>query len=145
LCKPEGNGPFPAVIHKHGGIGTVAGTPEKTFEALAKEGYVGFSPIRRGTRLLSGHLDNVFAAIDYVERLPFVDHQHIAMIGFSRRGLLTFQDAARSNIFKTIVIMAPTAGRGRLGLDLRDATLIHAPVLLMAAENDTGSALSFAS
>jgi dienelactone hydrolase len=139
LCKPDGNGLFPAVIYNHGGAGAVEGAPDRTCEALAQEGYVGFSPIRRATRRLDGHLDDVMAAVKYVQGLPFVDPQRIGMIGFSRGGLLTFQAAARMNAFKAIVIMAPAVGRGRLGLDLRDAALIQAPVLLMVAENDTGS------
>ena len=48
LCRPEGNGPFPAAIFNHGGLGDIiGGAPEGTCEALAEAGFVGFSPIRR--------------------------------------------------------------------------------------------------
>jgi len=45
LCRPEGNGPFPAAIFNHGGLGDIiGGAPEGTCEALAEAGFVGFSP-----------------------------------------------------------------------------------------------------
>ena len=85
LCIPEGNGPFPAVIYNHGGMGTtIGGAPSETCVALAKEGYIGFSPIRRPTKLLSGHLDDVMAAVSYVRSLPNVDKTRIGIMGFSR-------------------------------------------------------------
>jgi dienelactone hydrolase len=140
LCRPEGNGPFPAVMYNHGGLGTtIGGAPSETCTALAKEGYVGFSPIRRPTRQLSGHLDDVMAAVDYLKGLPYVDDGRIGIMGFSRGGMLTFQAAARSNDFKAVVIMATAMGPGGRGLDLSEAELISAPLLLLVAENDTGS------
>ncbi|MFQ6114225.1 MAG: hypothetical protein ACE5NG_09060 [bacterium] len=35
LCKPEGTGPFPAVIYNHGGLGNrIGGAPIETCQAL---------------------------------------------------------------------------------------------------------------
>ena len=137
LCKPEGSGPFPAVIFNHGGAGTIiGGAPEETCAALAKAGFVGFSPIRRPTRPLSGHLDDVNEAVDYMKGLPFVNANRIGIMGFSRGGMLTYQAAARSRDFKAVVIMAVAVNRA---LNLNEAASISAPVLILVTENDTGS------
>ena len=92
LAKPEGTGPFPVVIYNHGGLGNIiGGAPEETSQALAQEGFVGFSTIRRQTTSLDGHLDDVFAAIEFVKQLAYVDSNHIGIMGFSRGALLTFE------------------------------------------------------
>lgn len=140
LCRPDGNGPFPAVIYNHGGLGTtIGGAPSETCAALAKAGYVGFSPIRRPTKPLSGHLEDVMAAVNYLKGRTFIDSSKIGIMGFSRGGMLTYQAAARSKDFKAVVIMATAMGRGGRGLDLHDADSINVPVLALVAENDTGS------
>lgn len=140
LCKPEGPGPFAAVIFNHGGLGSIiGGAPDATCAALAEAGYVGFSPIRRLTRPLFGHLDDVAAAIDYVKSVPGVDGARLGMIGFSRGGMLTFQTAVRRNDLKAVVIMAAAAGPRGDALTSEDASAVTAPVLILVAENDTGS------
>jgi len=116
LCRPDGNGPFPAVIYNHGGLGTtIGGASSETCAALAKAGYVGFSPIRRPTKPLSGHLEDVMAAVNYLKGRTFVDNSRIGIMRFSRGGMLTYQAAARSNDFKAVVIMATAMGRGSQG------------------------------
>ena len=73
LCKPKGQGPFPAVIYNHGGLGQmVGGDPRGTCEALAKDGFVGFSPMRRKTIPLRGHPQDVVAAIEFIKEKSFV-------------------------------------------------------------------------
>lgn len=140
LCTPKGKGPFPAVIYNHGGLGTtIGGAPSETCKALAKDGYIGFSPIRRPTRPLSNHLDDVMAAVRYVKNLTIADNSRIGIIGFSRGGMLAYQAASKSNDFKAVVIMATAMGKRGRGLDLSEADSIHAPVLALVAENDTGS------
>ena len=98
LCKPAGPGPFPAVVYNHGGLGhIIGGAPRATCQALAASDFIGFSPIRRQTRPLHGHLDDVLAALDYVRGLNVVDPGRVGMIGFSRGGLVTLwrREAAR--------------------------------------------------
>ena len=115
LCRPAGNGPFPAVIYNHGGLGTtIGGAPSETCTALAKEGYVGFSPIRRPTRSLYGHLDDVMAALDYLRGLPSVDRGRMGIMGFSRGGMLTYQAATRKKDFKAVVIMATAMTKAKV-------------------------------
>jgi len=140
LCKPDGPGPFPAVIYNHGGLGNiVGGDPNGACEALKKAGYIGFSPMRRKTRSMKGHPEDVSAAVEALGGVEGVDPERMAMIGFSRGGLLTLMAGNQDRRLKALVIMAVAAGgRGQLDRATRDLTLT-APVLLMVAENDTGS------
>ena len=140
LCIPPGVGPFPAVVYNHGGReGQIGGPPRETCEALAQDGYVGFSPIRRATESMAGHIDDVLAGVDYVTRLEYVDRNRLGIMGFSRGGLLTFMAATRRSSFSAVVIMAPAPGRGpnNLQQSLSDAANVTAPVLILVSENDT--------
>jgi dipeptidyl aminopeptidase/acylaminoacyl peptidase len=137
LCKPEGPGPFPAVIYNHGGLGTIiGGAPEPSCTLLAEAGFVGFSPIRRQTRPLFGHLDDVMAAVDYVKNLAYVDPGRLGIMGFSRGAILTYLAATERRDFKAVIIMGAAVHRA---LNLSKADAVSAPVLLLVAENDTGS------
>ena len=137
VCLPGGQGPFPAVVYHHGGVGhRIGGPPEDTCRALAKKGFVGLAVIRRPTRPLTGHLDDANAAVDYVKQLPSVDPQRIGVIGFSRGGLLSWQQATSRHDLAAVVIMAVAV---HPDLNLDDASRIKAPVLVLVAENDTGS------
>jgi len=140
LCVPGGQGPFPAVLYNHGGAGyTIGGAPEGTCEALAEAGFAAFSPIRRPTRSLRGHGDDVRAGLDYLTSVDGVDADRVGMIGFSRGALLTYQAAYRRPSLKAAVIMGsgvtPRQFEDRIG-DLRD---LSQPMLLLVARNDTGS------
>ena len=140
LCKPDGPGPFPAVVYNHGGLGhVIGGAPRETCRALAASGFVGFSPIRRQTRPLHGHLDDVMAALGYVRGLDAVDPGRLGMIGFSRGGLLTFMAETSGKDLRAVVIMASALGRGHLEAEVADAGAVTAPVLILVAENDAGS------
>lgn len=140
LCLPAGPGPFPGVLFNHGGVGTIiGGAPRETCEALADAGYAAFSPMRRQTRSVAGHPDDVRAGLDYLLGLPFVDRDRVAMIGFSRGGALTFMAAAAGAPVRAAVIMASAAPPPQSGFSLTDASKIKVPVLLLVAENDTGS------
>ena len=140
LCRPSGKGPFPAVLFNHGGLGNIiGGAPEETCEALAAARFVGFSPIRRRTRPMGGHTDDIQAGLNYLMGLDYVDRKRIAMMGFSRGGALTFMVTARGAPIKAAVIMASASPPTRSGFALEDAVNIRVPVLLLVAENDTGS------
>jgi len=137
LCKPSGAGPFPAVIYNHGGVGSrIGGDPVETCMELARDGYVGFSPMRRQTRSLDGHLRDVLSALDYVKNLDSVDKNRIGMIGFSRGALLTLMAGIHQSNLKALIIMAPAPGRGALDRSLKKVGKITAPVLLLVAKND---------
>ena len=140
LCRPSGEGQFPAVVYNHGGVGNIiGGAPKETCEALAAAGFVGFAPMRRQTRSMAGHPDDVQAGLDYLLGLDYVDRDRVAMMGFSSGGALTFMAAARAAPIKAAVIMASANPPPQSGFTLGDAVNIRVPVLLLVAENDTGS------
>jgi len=140
LCRPAGPGPFPGVVFNHGGVGAImGGVPKETCAALAAAGFVGFSPLRRSSQSMAGHPDDVRAGLDYLRGLSFVDPARIAMIGFSRGGALTFMAAAAGAPIRAAIIMASAAPPPASGFTLDDAVKVKVPVLLLVAENDTGS------
>ncbi len=141
LCKPSGGGPFPLVVYNHDGLGTsIGGAPRQTSAARGGAGLVGLSPIRRQTRPMRGHIDDVFAAIRYGLTLPSVDRHRVALMGFSRGGLLTLIGATQRDDLRAIVVMATAIGRPeQMDRVMGELKAITAPVLLMVAKNDTGS------
>ena len=141
LCKPEGAGPFPAVVYNHGGReNRIGGAPDETCAALARAGFVGFSPIRRPTSPFVGHPRDVVTAIDYVAALPYVDGTRLGLIGFSSGATVTYMVAARRLDLKAVVIMGTAGVEGRLNVD---PSRITAPIFVLVAENDTGSKYTF--
>lgn len=140
LCRPSGTGPLPAVLFNHGGVGNkIGGAPKETCKALAAAGFVGFAPIRRQTRSMAGHLEDVQAGLAYLQGLDYVDRSRVAMAGFSRGGALTFMAAAQGAPIKAAIIMASASPPPRSGFTIADAVNIRVPVLLLVAKNDTGS------
>ncbi|MCH2200330.1 MAG: dienelactone hydrolase family protein [Fuerstiella sp.] len=138
LAAPEGAGPFPAVIYLHGGRGPlIGGNPKATAEALAKSGFIGFSPLRGKNSSLVRNVQEVTAAINYVKNLDSVDQQHLAIVGFSRGGLLAFMASTRRRDLDAVVLMAPAHGRGTLHHFLSDVDSVTARTLILVAKNDT--------
>jgi len=141
LCRPPGRGPFPLVVYNHGGLGNIiGGAPRETCEALENGGFVGLAPIRRQTRSMRGHIDDVFAGMHYGLNLPYVDPRRVALMGFSRGGLLTLMAATQRDDLQALVVMAPAmGGRSQMNRVMEKLDAISASVLLMVAKNDTGS------
>ena len=81
LAKPEGAGPFPAVIGLHG----CGGLLDRTKQRLADEhACAGGVPDISGKRR-----SDAFGALAFLARQTFVDPQRVAAIGFSQGGLIT--------------------------------------------------------
>lgn len=141
LALPAGEWPFAAVIYNHGGFeNMIGGAPEETARELAKAGYVGFSPIRREEMSMDGNLQDILAATDYLKGLQEVDKDRIAIMGFSRGGLLALLTAINGLQCKAIVVMAPAPGKGHIQEAFQQIEKISAPVLLLVAENDNKQA-----
>ena len=138
LCVPDSEGPFPAALYNHGGLGdAVGGDLEGTCEALAEAGYLAYSKLRRLTMSLDGHLDDVQAGLDVLQEHEDWDGGPMAILGFSRGGLLTLQTAKdQPGLFGAVVLMAPADAKGTLMRELEDVDPIAAPVLILVSEND---------
>ena len=97
LYTPNGHGPFPTVVLLHG-CGGVSLNVKEWAGWLRHEGYAAFvldSFGGRGIKRLCGgsaelagpmRAPDVFAAADYLKRLPQVDSQRLAAMGFSHGG-----------------------------------------------------------
>jgi dienelactone hydrolase len=148
LCRPEGKGPFPAVVHNHGvGVDTVG--YQKAVrrgydlpgicQELAAGGFLTFVPLRQGgpgLRNLPPHKAQVLEAIDYVKRLPDVDPSRIALTGNSRGGLLTLMVGVEQSDLKALVIMAPAEIGRNFSNALSQVSSLNAPVLLLVEKGD---------
>jgi dienelactone hydrolase len=146
ICRPKGNSPFPAVIYNYGLIVDehgYAGAMERGYnidgicEALAKDGFLAFVPIRvSGHRAVTSHAHEVSRAIDFVKTLPEVDPSRIALMGLSRGGLITLMVGVQRRDLKSLVIMAPAPGAGHFERAVEQVPNINAPVLLMVEADD---------
>ena len=105
LGKPDGDGPFPAVVLTHGCSGLQRDTSHRTvWRGLARHaaflnenGYVtlivdSFGPRRitdgcqTGLKYTSIQMEDAYAAFDHLASLPFVDVERIGFVGQSLGG-----------------------------------------------------------
>lgn len=139
IASPTGTGTFPAVLYNHGGLGTsVGGDLRETALALARNGYLARCEKRMETIPITGHLEEVEAALDSLRADPRADTNCVTIIGFSRGGYLTLE-AAKQNPGKvhSIITMAPANPNNLLGSLVADVSPIDDPVLILVANNDT--------
>src|SRR5262249_20651165 len=101
LAKPEGAGPFPAVIGLHGCAGMLDSTKRKLADELVGWGYVVLLVDSFATRgvehaCTGGYSDiagmrrsDAYGALAFLARQIFVDPQRVAAVGFSQGGWVT--------------------------------------------------------
>jgi carboxymethylenebutenolidase len=165
IWKPEGTGPFAAILWNHGSEKLPGSQP-----ALAKfytaHSYVFFVPHRRGqgrsagdyiqdlvaqappgerarrmVELQQAEVDDVIAALNYLRSQPFVDPARIALSGCSYGGIQTLLTGERDLGVMALVPFAPGAMSWEQNVPLQDrlvraVDLAKAPVFLIQAEND---------
>jgi len=96
LSKPDGAGPFPAVVYLHGCGGLSKSTRHRIAELMTGWGYVTLAVDSFATRGLKTSCDNypaarqgdALAALRYLSAQGFVDPQRIAAVG-SSQGAIT--------------------------------------------------------
>jgi dienelactone hydrolase len=165
IFKPEGNGPFPAVLYNHGSEKR-PGTKPEIGEFFASRGYVVFVPHRRGQgrspgsyimdelatvdrgmrgqRLVELHerqLEDVVAALNYLKGVAYVDARNISVTGCSFGGIQTVLAAEKELGWRAAVPFAPAAMTWAGSLEMRQRLIsaagkATAPVFLLQAEND---------
>ena len=165
LWKPEGTGPFPAILWNHGSEKLPGSQP-----ALAKfytaHSYVFFVPHRRGqgrspgdyiqdliaqappgerarrmVELQQAEVDDVIAGLNYLRSRPFVDPARVVISGCSYGGIQTLLTGERDLGVRALVPFAPGAMSWERNVPLQDllvraVDLAKAPVFLIQAEND---------
>jgi len=110
LRRPDGAGPFSAVVLLHGCNGNWGRLDERWGEKIASWGYVtltidSFGPrgIKNscGTDPPAGLLFDAYRGLDFLAREPFVDPTRVATVGFSQGGSLTLWSVERGDIERT--------------------------------------------
>ena len=102
LSKPDGAGPFPAVVHLHGCTGLTERMRRQTGARMTNWGYVSLFIDSFATRGLADdcvtppadrHAD-AMGALSYLATLPFVDTRRIALVGHAQGGAAALQVAS---------------------------------------------------
>jgi carboxymethylenebutenolidase len=148
IYKPEGKGPFPALLWNHGSERRPGWLPDLAPIFLSK-GYILFIPHRRGhgrspgeyvmdqlaragangglhardkklVELMEEHLEDQVAALTYLKSLPEVDSQRIAIAGCSFGGIQTILMAERGLGLRAAIDFAGAAQTWKEAPDLRD-------------------------
>ena len=138
LMKPEGNGPFPAIVMLHGCAGIEA--VHNTWASRLKSwGYVTFIVDSFGPRGVGNvckrgdsRVPPWMRALDargariYLEKLPFVDSERIVVMGWSHGGATTLKAMADTS-FRAAIAFYPYCPR------LQN---LNAPLLILIGEKD---------
>jgi carboxymethylenebutenolidase len=165
LWKPDGPGPFPAIVWNHGSE-KLPGSHSALAKFYTAHSYVFFVPHRRGQGRSPGdyiqdviaqapprdrarrmvdlqreEVDDVVAGLDFLKSRAFVDATAIAVSGCSYGGIQTLLVGERDLGIKALLPFAPGAMSWEQNVPLQDL-LIHAvdraqaPIFLIQSEND---------
>ena len=129
LSKPEGDGPFSAVVYLHGCDGLSKDAPKFVAQFVTGLGYVSLTVDSFATRgikdactkpmpaLMLARQGDALGALSYLSNLPFVDSQRIAVIGYSQGAMVALLlasnhqaeifDVPRDRKFKAAVAYYP--------------------------------------
>lgn len=118
-ARPEGNGPFPAVI-VHPEANHVAREMRGVVRDLARAGYLAVAAdyrrekngIYRSTLFTWQHPDDPRAVFDIVRAHPQVDPERIGLVGFSQGGVYSLLIAAYTGQAKAVVAYYPVTDFG---------------------------------
>jgi dienelactone hydrolase len=142
LSKPDGNGPFPAVVYLHGCNGLSIIVRQRMAELITGWGYVALvvdSFTSRGIRescheLMPARQGDALGALIYLSKLLFVDPRRIAVMGSSQGGIVALQLASTRDVkifavpdgltFKAAVAYYPLCGVATQQLSIPTIILI---------------------
>jgi dienelactone hydrolase len=146
LFRPNGDGPFPAMVLLHGCSG-LSGHCDWWASWFEDEGYVALvvdscgpryiqnicGPQGRLTLSVSDRVGDAFGALVYMRSLPFVDRERIGVIGWSHGGSTALRTSATG--------VQPLDGGFRIAVALypgcpSDLSTDNIPVLLLLGESD---------
>ena len=117
MRKPPGDGPFPAVLFLHGGLGQTSianlrrnALRQPTQSRFLAWGYVTVAATRRAIRhdpQDRGVVADTLELVRAVRELPFVDAESVALYGGSGGGTLALEVASVSDELAAIVVGEP--------------------------------------
>jgi len=102
LSKPDGSGPFPAVVYLHGCAGLSESTRHRVADLMTGWGYVVLAVDSFATRGIKQSCDqtranrqgDAWGALRYLSGLGFVDPERIAIVGSSQGAIVGLQIAS---------------------------------------------------
>jgi dienelactone hydrolase len=139
VLRPQGPGPFGAIVLNHGVPLTAAGRARESAEFLmpaaeifAERGYAVIMPLRRGFGATGGWFAedsgacgnpnyargeaaaaaDVMAAYNYARKLPYVDSSRMILAGQSAGGVTALYAAGTRSPEGLVAVLAFAAGRG---------------------------------
>ena len=139
VLRPEGQGPFGAVVLNHGVAASARERARESSDLLinaaavfARRGYVVVMPLRRGFGATGGEMaedpgscanpdyftaegkaaEDVMAAYDYARTLPYVDGNRMILAGQSAGGMVSLFTAGTRNPPGLVAVLSFAAGRG---------------------------------
>ena len=139
ILRPEGQGPFGAVILNHGVSASARERARESSDLLinaaavfARRGYVVVMPLRRGFGATGGEMaedpgscsspdyksaeqnaaDDVMAAYEFARALPYVDGNRMILAGQSAGGMVALYTAGTRTPPGLQAVLAFAAGRG---------------------------------
>ena len=139
ILRPEGAGPYGAVVLNHGVSASARERAKESSELLigaaavfARRGYVVVMPLRRGFGLTGGEMaenpgscadpdyrkaeqaasDDVMAAYDYARALPYVDGSRMILAGQSAGGMVSLYTAGTRSPQGLVAVLSFAGGRG---------------------------------
>jgi dienelactone hydrolase len=157
LVKPEGPGPFPAVVMLHdcSGLGhTSSGAPGRWANELAAHGYVVLIPDSFTSRGYPGGVctepsptnpgvyttqraRDAHAALAHLRTLPFVDGARIGVMGGSHGGSTTLIANLRAGFAGAVALYPRCAARmGEWHADLTGVYMPASPLLILIGGAD---------
>jgi dienelactone hydrolase len=103
LAKPEGDGPFPAIVALHGCSGLPEAVVQAASERAVSRGYVILlvdsfttrsidhtcTPDKYAAADIFTRMLDAYGALLFLARQPFVDAHHVAVAGASQGGMVT--------------------------------------------------------
>jgi dienelactone hydrolase len=141
LARPDGAGPFPAVVVLHGCSGFLA-LYAAIADELKAEGYVALAIDSFGRRGIERcrlpfveQGPDSYAALEYLSQQRFVDPDRIAVLGYSMGGTSALRDVERGMVapvsgrsFRAAIAYYPWCGDTR--------TPIGVPTMILIGESD---------
>lgn len=115
LYRPKGNGPFPAIVRVHGGLHGQAQSRRQDY--FVDNGYVVLDVDYRGSEghgkdyrnklaMADKELDDVIAGAKFLQTLPSILKDKIAIMGDDRGAYITYSVIARPNPFKAAIAIS---------------------------------------
>src|SRR5436190_965008 len=139
VLRPEGDGPYGAVVLNHGVSASARERSRESSDLLinaaavfARRGYVVVMPLRRGFGTTGGEMaedpgscsnpdyqhaeqnaaEDVMTAYNYARALPYVDGSRMILAGQSAGGMVSVFTAGSRNPPGLVAVLAFAAGRG---------------------------------